>query len=49
MLGVIALAAFVLLFLQYDLGVGRGGMERMLVFPGLVWALGFGGFIMGPK
>jgi len=48
-LGVIALAALVLLFSYFDMGIGRGGMERMIVFPSLVWALGFGGFMMGSK
>jgi len=45
-LGVIALAALVLYFSHYDLGIGRGGMERMIAYPSLVWALGFGGFMM---
>ena len=53
-LGVIALAALVsLLFLHSslinDLGIDRGGMERMIAFPILVWALGFGGFMMGSR
>jgi len=54
-LGVIALAALVLLFFfplyfpHYDLGIGIGGMERMIAFPSLVWALGFGGFMMGSR
>ncbi|HXY88935.1 MAG TPA: DUF998 domain-containing protein [Candidatus Acidoferrales bacterium] len=50
-LGVIALAAIVLLLYSphYDLGIGRGGMERMIAFPSLVWALGFGGFMMGSR
>lgn len=47
-LGVIALAALVLYFSHYDLGIGRGGMERMIAYPSLVWVLGFGGFMMGP-
>jgi hypothetical protein len=34
---------------HYDLGIGRGGIERMIVFPVLMWALGFGGFMMGSK
>ena len=45
-LGVIALAALVLYFSHYDLGIGRGGMERMIAYPSLVWALGFAGFMM---
>ncbi|MEM2154927.1 MAG: DUF998 domain-containing protein [Nitrososphaeria archaeon] len=31
------------------LGLGRGGMERMVVYPVLVWALGFGGYLIGQK
>lgn len=31
------------------LGLGWGGMERMIVYPVLVWALGFGGYLMGEK
>jgi hypothetical membrane protein len=33
----------------YDLVIGRGGMERMIAFPILVWGLGFGGFMMGSR
>jgi hypothetical protein len=45
-LGVIALASLILSFSHYDLGIGRGGMERMIAYPSLVWALGFGGFMI---
>ncbi|MBC7091883.1 MAG: DUF998 domain-containing protein [Nitrososphaeria archaeon] len=31
------------------LGLGWGGMERIVVYPVLVWALGFGGYLMGEK
>jgi hypothetical membrane protein len=27
-------------------GLGRGGMERLIVYPSLVWALGFAGSLM---
>ncbi len=30
-----------------DLGLGVGGMERMVVYPVLLWAIGFGGYLMG--
>ncbi|MCX8188235.1 MAG: DUF998 domain-containing protein [Nitrososphaeria archaeon] len=30
-------------------GLGRGGMERMIVYPVLVWALGFGSYLIGQK
>ena len=26
---------------------GKGGMERLIVYPNLLWALGFGGWIIG--
>ena len=29
------------------LGLGKGGMERLIVYPNLLWALGFGGWIIG--
>ncbi len=29
-----------------DLGLGVGGMERMVVYPVLLWAVGFGGHLM---
>ena len=29
-----------------DLGLGVGGMERMVVYPVLLWAIGFGGHLM---
>ncbi len=46
-LGTIAL--FFLVFYMFDvhLGLGAGGMERMIVYPDLIWALGFGGWLMG--
>jgi hypothetical membrane protein len=48
-LGIIALAALVLLLTQNDLGIGKGGMERMIAYPIFLWALGFGGALIGAK
>ncbi len=48
-LGIIALAALVLAVTQHDLGIGRGGMERMIAYPIFLWALGFGGSLIGAK
>ncbi len=31
-----------------DLGVGPGGMERMIVYPMTAWSLGLRGALMGP-
>jgi hypothetical membrane protein len=29
----------------YYLGLGKGGLERMIVYPVLLWAIGFGGYL----
>ena len=29
------------------LGLGKGGMERMIAYPALLWAVGFGGYLIG--
>jgi hypothetical membrane protein len=31
----------------FFLGLGPGGMERMIVYPALMWLAGFGGYLMG--
>jgi hypothetical membrane protein len=41
-LGLIGLAAFVLLGSGMYLGLGPGGMERMIFYPGILWALVYG-------
>jgi len=48
-LGIIALVAFVLSFTHNNLDIGRGGMERLIAYPLLVWSLAFGGYMMGSK
>ncbi len=30
----------------YYLGLGPGGMERMIVYPGLIWLAAFGGYLL---
>jgi len=47
--GIIALVAIVLLVTGHYLGIGKGGMERMIAYSILVWALGFGGALIGAK
>jgi hypothetical membrane protein len=50
-LGVVGLATFVLYIFTGDDGpmmaLGRGGVERWVVYPVLLWMLGFGGHLMG--
>ncbi|CAG1004955.1 hypothetical protein METP3_03666 [Methanosarcinales archaeon] len=45
-LGIESLAALVLFGLEFYLGLGPGGMERMIAYPVLLWAIGFGGYLM---
>lgn len=45
-LGIFTLVALLLYIPGEYLGLGAGGMERMVVYPVLVWSLGFGGHMM---
>ncbi len=45
-LGLFTLAALLLYIGDEFLGLGAGGMERMVTYPVLVWSLGFGGHLM---
>ena len=47
-LGVITLAAIILLLAKCYLGLGAGGMERMIAYPLILWVLGSGAFLMAP-
>jgi len=47
-LGIITLAAIILLGAKCYLGLGAGGMERMIAYPLIIWALGSGAFLMAP-
>ena len=46
LLGVVSLVALVLYIPGIYLGLGPGGMERMVVYPALLWSIGFGGHLM---
>ena len=46
LLGALALAALVLYTTGNYLALGRGGMERMVAFPALLWGVGFGAYLM---
>jgi len=45
-LGVLGLLALVLFAAKVYLGLDQGGMERMIVYPVLAWAMSFGGYMM---
>ena len=46
LLGVMTLVALVLYVSNTYLGLGQGGMERMVVYPAMIWALGFSAGLM---
>jgi hypothetical membrane protein len=46
-LGILSLAALILILGNASLGLGRGGMERMIAYPVLVWESAFGGHLIG--
>ncbi len=49
LMGLASLSALVLYGLNIYLGLGPGGMERMIAYPVLLWAIGFGGYMMSPQ
>ncbi len=48
-LGIITLAAIILLGTKNYVGLGVGGMERIIAYPLYLWAFGSGAFLMTPK
>lgn len=44
-LGLLSVASLVLFVLKIDMGLGVGGVERMIVYPVLFWGLFFSGFL----
>jgi hypothetical membrane protein len=46
LLGLMSLLALVLFIGNIYFGLGVGGMERMIVYPILIWMMGFGGFLI---
>jgi hypothetical membrane protein len=46
-LGAATLVALALFGSENYLGLGPGGMERMIAYPVLLWAIGFGGHLIG--
>jgi hypothetical membrane protein len=49
LMGLASLMALVLYGLEIYLGLGPGGMERMIAYPILLWGIGFGGYMMSPE
>jgi hypothetical membrane protein len=47
LVGAGSLVALGLFLSKNDLGLGVGGMERMIVYPVLTWAIGLGGYLLG--
>ena len=45
-LGLMSLGAMALFGIKVNLGLGFGGMERMIVYPLLVWGTGFGAHLI---
>lgn len=46
LLGLVGLSALALLIANIDLGLGQGGIERMVFYPAMFWALMFGAYTM---
>jgi hypothetical membrane protein len=46
LLGILSLSAAGLFAFQQYLGIGVGGMERLIVYPILIWMITFSGFLM---
>ncbi len=46
--GIITLVAAILFASQLYIGLGAGGMERMITYPLIIWALGAGAYLMSP-
>lgn len=49
LMGIISLIALVLFGSKLFLGLGPGGMERMIAYPLLLWVIGFGGNLMASE
>ncbi len=45
-LGLISLSASIFFIGKFYLGIGVGGIERMIAYPILIWMIGVGGFLI---
>ncbi len=48
-LGVVVLLALILFTSGNYLALGKGGMERMIAYPALLWGIAFGGYLTGER
>jgi hypothetical membrane protein len=48
LMGLASITALILFGLNIYLDLGPGGMERMIAYPVILWAIGFGGYLMAP-
>jgi hypothetical protein len=49
LLGLVGLLALVLFGADIYLGLGAGGMERMIFYPAMFWAIGFGVYLLAQE
>lgn len=49
LLGIITLSALVLEIAGITLGLGHGGMERMIAYPIIIWEIAFAGWLVYPE
>lgn len=49
LLGLMGLGALILMMLGIDLGLGVGGIERMIAYPILLWGIGLGGYLVNQQ
>ncbi len=49
LMGLASITALSLFGSNSYLGLGPGGMERMIAYPIILWAIGFGGYMMVPQ
>jgi hypothetical membrane protein len=49
LLGLIGLSALALFAGNTFLGLGAGGMERMIFYPAMFWAIGFGAYLLAEE
>ena len=47
--GLYSLSALALHFFELNLGLGGGGMKRMIVFPLIIWLAAYSGYLLHPS
>jgi hypothetical membrane protein len=49
LMGIASITALFLYGANIYLGLGPGGMERMIAYPVILWAISFGGYLMSSE